>query len=88
MLVFCQGQKHAVINGNGPREERRGASARQSEVIGAAADRGSSGLGRSSSRAVSGLQRNARGLWRATCRTETRIAHENLTIAAVWSARP
>lgn len=85
--MFREGQKDAVIDGHGVREQSRRTSARNRNLIGAAADSRAGRL-RCGPRAVAGLERNARCAGRAICRAEAGIADEDLTIATVRRARP
>src|SRR5258707_1238122 len=81
-LFGGEGEKDAIVHGDGVSENRRGAGARERDAIGAATERGTRRLG-VTGRRVSGLQRDARGFRCAIARAQARVADEDLAITAV-----
>src|SRR6266849_6540762 len=81
-LFGGEGEKNAIVHGDGVRENRRGAGAGERDAIRAATERGTCGLG-IARRSVSGLQRDASSLRRAIAGAQARVADEDLAITAV-----
>ena len=85
MLLICDCQKDAVINGDRARKKSGGVCAHNGNVVGITAQRRASGLCGGSG-PITRLKRNAGRLWSAVRRADTRVADEHLAIAAVGTA--
>src|ERR1700730_10075742 len=86
---FCNRQKNAIVNGHRTRKKRRRLP-RKCDALPIRANswsRAFRGSIRGGRRPVARLQRDARSLGRTTGHPHTGVAHEDLTISTIVSAR-